>query len=200
MQPGGPKPRLLLHCCCAPCSSATLERLEELFDIDIYYYNPNIEPYEEFAKRAAEQQRFVKESRPQGRIQVIVASYGHEAFLRIARGLEDVPERGERCYRCYRLRMEQTARYAAANGYDCFSTSLSISPHKNSAWINEIGQALEETYPVRFVYSDFKKRDGYHRSIELSRQYHLYRQDWCGCVYSRLERERQKAARAENGA
>ncbi len=189
----GQRMKMLLHCCCAPCSSATLEQLLPYFDIDIYYYNPNIEPIQEFEKRAGEETRFVEAFLPDHRTRVIIAPYDHEAFEAIARGREQIPERGERCYLCYRLRMEQTAAYAAANGYDCFTTSLSISPHKNSTWINEIGMELEKIYPVRFVYSNFKKKDGYHRSIELSREYDLYRQDWCGCVYSRNERLRQKA-------
>ncbi len=196
MQPGSAKPRLLLHCCCAPCSSATLERLEPLFDTDIYYYNPNIEPEAEFIRRAEEERRFIRESRPQGGVNVIVPEYGHEAFQQIARGRESLPERGERCYLCYELRMRRTAVYAKEHGYDCFTTSLSVSPYKSSAWINEIGVKLEKDIGIGFVYSDFKKKDGYRRSIELSRQYHLYRQDWCGCVYSREERERRKAARA----
>ena len=187
--------RLLLHCCCAPCSSATLERLQDAFDIDIYYYNPNIEPEAEFLKRAGEEERFVRAFRPDGGVGVIVAPYDHQAFEAIARGREELPERGERCYLCYELRMRQTAEYALAHGYDCFTTSLSISPHKSSAWINEIGQRLEEELGIAFVHSDFKKKDGYHRSIQLSREYDLYRQDWCGCVYSQREREQQKAMR-----
>ncbi len=189
------KPRLLLHCCCAPCSSATLEQLQALFDIDIYYYNPNIEPYAEFDKRASEEERFVSAFRPDGGVRVIRAPYDHEAFEAVARGREEIPERGERCYFCYELRMRATALYAKANGYNCFTTSLSISPHKNSAWINEIGQRLEEELGVTFVWSDFKKKDGYHRSIVLSKEYGLYRQDWCGCVYSKRERERAVTAR-----
>ena len=191
----GRKPRLLLHCCCAPCSSATLERLQEKFDIDIFYYNPNIEPYEEFVKRAGEEQRFIREFRPDGGVGVIVAEYDHEAFERIARGREDMPERSERCYLCYETRIRRTAEYAREHGYDCFTTSLSISPYKSSRWINEIGVRLEEEIGVTFVWSDFKKKDGYRRSIELSREYDLYRQDWCGCVYSRAERERKLAER-----
>ncbi len=189
------KPRLLLHCCCAPCSSATLERLEKDYEIDIYYYNPNIEPYEEFEKRAKEEQRFIRESRPEGGTEVIVAPYDHEAFQEIARGREEMPERGERCYFCYELRMRRTAEYAREHGYQCFTTSLSISPYKSSRWINEIGQRLEKETGVHFVWSDFKKQNGYHRSIELSAEYHLYRQDWCGCVYSKAERERKIAER-----
>ncbi len=193
------KPRLLLHCCCAPCSSATLERLEKDYEVDIYYYNPNIEPYEEFEKRAGEECRFIQESRPGGRVQVIVAPYDHEAFQAIAKGREELPERGERCYLCYELRMRRTAEYAREHGYQCFTTSLSISPYKSSRWINEIGQKLEKELGVPFVWSDFKKQNGYHRSIELSAEYHLYRQDWCGCVYSKAERERRIAEREKTG-
>ncbi len=189
------KPRLLLHCCCAPCSSATLERLEKEYDVDIYYYNPNIEPLAEFEKRAGEERRFIRESRPDGSVEVIVAPYDHEAFEEIARGREEMPERGERCYLCYELRMRRTAEYAREHGYSCFTTSLSISPYKSSRWINEIGQRLEKETGVPFVWSDFKKQNGYHRSIELSAEYHLYRQDWCGCVYSKQERERKIAER-----
>ena len=193
---GGPKKRLLLHCCCAPCSSATLERLLPAFDVDIYYYNPNIEPYAEFEKRAGEEKRFVRAFRPDGGVKVIVPEYDHEAFGEIARGREHLPERGERCRLCYALRMRRTALYAKDHGYDCFTTSLSISPYKNAGWINEIGLELESELGIAFVYSDFKKQNGYRRSIELSKEYGLYRQDWCGCIYSREERERQKAARA----
>ena len=194
-QPQTERKRLLLHCCCAPCSSATLERLQDAFDVDIYYYNPNIEPFSEFQKRAAEEQRFVQAFRPDGGVGVIVAPYDHEAFEAIAKGREDLPERGERCWHCYRLRMLETARYALANGYDCFTTSLSISPYKNAAWINAIGQEIERELGIAFVYSNFKKKDGYRRSIELSKEYGLYRQDWCGCVYSRAERDARVGAR-----
>ncbi|MBR2822965.1 MAG: epoxyqueuosine reductase QueH [Clostridia bacterium] len=189
------KPRLLLHCCCAPCSSATLERLQESYDTDIYYYNPNIEPEAEFRKRAGEEERFVRAFRPDGGVRVMVAEYDHEAFETIARGRESLPERGERCYLCYELRMRKTAEYAKAKGYDCFTTSLSVSPYKVSRWINEIGERLAGEYRIGFVHSDFKKQNGYARSIELSKEYGLYRQDWCGCVYSRQERERKIAQR-----
>jgi len=200
MQPDAPrsgegKPRLLLHCCCAPCSSATLERLLPYFAPDVYYYNPNIEPLEEFEKRAGEECRFVQSWAPEAGIRVIVAEYDHEAFEAIARGREHLPERGERCYLCYELRMRKTAEYAREHGYDCFTTSLSISPYKSSRWINEIGLRLEEEMGVEFVWSDFKKKDGYRRSIELSKEYGLYRQNWCGCVYSRPEaREENRTA------
>ena len=185
MTAGEIRPRLLLHCCCAPCSSATLERLVDLFRTDIYYYNPNIEPLAEFEKRAGEEIRFVRSFRPEGDVRVIVADYDHEAFERIARGREALPERGERCYLCYEMRMRQTARYAREQGYDCFTTSLSISPLKNAQKINEIGERLAAEYGVRHLPSDFKKKNGYKRSIELSREYDLYRQNYCGCVFSR---------------
>ena len=189
------KPRMLLHCCCAPCSSATLERVQEQYDPDIYYYNPNIEPEAEFRKRAGEEERFVREFRPDGGVRVIVAEYEHEAFEEIARGRESMPERSERCYLCYEMRMRKTAEYAKAHGYDCFTTALSISPYKVARWINEIGERLAAEYGIPFVHSDFKKQNGYARSIELSREYGLYRQDWCGCVYSKAERERKIAER-----
>ena len=189
------RPKLLLHCCCAPCSSATLERLQRDYDVDIYYYNPNIEPEAEFRKRAGEEERFVRAFRPDGGVQVIVAEYDHEAFERIARGREQLPERGERCYLCYELRLRRTAAFAREKGYDCFTTSLSISPYKSARWINEIGERLAGEYQVPFVHSDFKKQNGYARSIALSREYNLYRQDWCGCVYSKAERERKIAER-----
>ena len=185
----------LLHCCCAPCSSAVLERLSGLDGVDIYYYNPNIEPEAEFRKRAGEEERFVRESRPEGGVRVIVAEYDHEAFERIARGREEMPERSERCYLCYELRMRKTARYAKDHGYEGFTTSLSVSPYKSSRWINEIGERLSQEIGIPFLHSDFKKQNGYARSIELSREYGLYRQDWCGCVYSRRERERKLAER-----
>ncbi len=194
---GGARLRVLLHICCAPCSSATLERLQERFDVDLYFYNPNIEPYAEFEKRAREAERFVREFRPDGGVRVLTAEYDHGAIEEIARGREEMPERSERCYLCYELRMRKTAEYAKAHGYECFTTSLSISPYKSSRWINEIGERLERETGVRFLHSDFKKQNGYRRSIEMSREYGLYRQDWCGCVYSRRERERQKQARGE---
>ena len=190
------RPRLLLHCCCAPCSSATLERIQQDYEVDIFYYNPNIEPEAEYRKRAAEEERFVREFRPDGGVRVITAEYDHEAFERIAKGREDLPERGERCYLCYELRMRRTAEYAKEQGYDCFTTSLSISPYKNAKWINEIGERLAEETGIGFLHSDFKKKDGYRRSIELSREYRLYRQDYCGCVYSRMERERKTGGTA----
>ena len=189
------KKRLLLHCCCAPCSSATLERLQAEYDVDIYYYNPNIQPEEEFRRRAGEEERFVAEFRPDGGVKVIVAEYEPERFEEIARGRESLPERGERCYLCYEMRMRRTAEYAREKGYDLFTTSLSISPYKNAGWINEIGARLAQETGVGFLHSDFKKQNGYARSIALSKEYGLYRQDYCGCRFSRAERDRKVAAR-----
>ncbi len=176
--------KLLLHCCCAPCSSATLEMLKEHFEITVYFYNPNIQPKQEFEKRYEEQMRLIAEHF-NGDIPVILAPYEGEKFLEIAKGRELLPEKGERCFLCYKQRMEKSAAYAKEHGFDCFTTSLSISPHKNADWINEIGLELQKEYGVKFIYSDFKKRNGYKRSIELSRQYNLYRQDYCGCIYSK---------------
>lgn len=191
-----PRKKLLLHCCCAPCSSATLERLQAEYDIDIYYYNPNIEPEEEFRKRACEEQRFVRAFRPDGGVGVIVAEYDHEVFEELAHGRENMPERSERCYLCYEARLRKTAVYAKEHGYDLFTTSLSISPYKVARWINEIGERLAQELGVGFLHSDFKKQNGYRRSIELSREYGLYRQDYCGCRFSREERDRKLARRA----
>lgn len=176
--------KLLLHCCCAPCSSATLEVLKEHFSVTVYFYNPNIQPESEFTKRYEEQKRLIAEHF-NNEIPVILAPYEGEKFSAIAKGREHLPEKGERCYLCYRQRMEHSARYAKENGFNCFTTSLSISPHKNADWINKIGIALEKEYGIKFIYSDFKKRNGYKRSIELSHQYGLYRQDYCGCIYSK---------------
>lgn len=179
------KSKLLLHACCAPCSSHVLEILESLFDITVFFYNPNISSQDEYEKRKAELHRFVQEAPFTRNVKIIDAAYNAEEFYRIAKGLEDAPERGERCYKCYELRMDATAKYAAEKGYDIFTTTLSISPHKNAGWINEIGCRLSERYGVDYYYSDFKKKNGYLRSIELSKEYNLYRQDFCGCVYSR---------------
>lgn len=185
MQP----PRLLLHACCAPCSSYTLEYLAEHFDITVDYYNPNITPKAEFEKRFAELQRLISELPVKHKIQLLMGEYNNEAFVAMARGLEEVPEGGERCFRCYRLRLEHAARLAKEQGFDYFCTTLSISPLKNAQKINEIGAALGEQYGVRWLPSDFKKREGYKRSIELSREYRLYRQNYCGCIYSKPSKE-----------
>lgn len=188
LDPSAP-PRLLLHSCCAPCSSYTLEYLSDYFDITVYYFNPNISPQEEFEKRFAEQQRLIQSLPVKHPVKLVKGDYDNSAFEAIARGLEDIPEGGERCFRCYRLRLEHTAQLAKENGFDYFCTTLSISPLKNARKINEIGAALAEQYGVAWLPSDFKKREGYKRSIELSREYRLYRQNFCGCIYSKPSKE-----------
>ena len=178
------KPRLLLHACCAPCSSYVLEYLSKYFDITVYYYNPNISPVGEFEKRFEEIKRLIAEMPLKNEVKLVKGVYRYEDFVDTAKGLEHIPEGGERCFACYRLRLEKTAQLARDEGFDYFCTTLSISPLKNSQKINEIGFELEKEYGVKWLPSDFKKREGYKRSIELSREYNLYRQNFCGCVYS----------------
>ena len=185
----GKRPSLLLHACCAPCSSYVLEYLSEFFDITLYFYNPNITPEEEYAYRAEELSRLVSEMGLDGAVALAVSEYNSGEFYNIASGLEDAPEGGARCARCYRLRLEASAKYAKEQGFDYFTTTLSISPYKNSRWLNEIGAELSETYGVRYLYSDFKKKNGYKRSCELSETHSLYRQDYCGCEFSRIQRD-----------
>lgn len=180
-------PTLLLHACCAPCSSAVIERLSEVFDITILFYNPNITDEEEYQKRLLELQNFVKKFKTKRKVSVIEGRYLKEEFLEMSKGLEQEKERGKRCYYCYKLRLEETAKIAKENGFDFFTTTLSLSPYKNANWINEIGKNLEEEYNTTFLYSDFKKKNGYKRSIELSKEYNLYRQDYCGCIYSKRD-------------
>ena len=178
-------PRLLLHSCCAPCSSYVLEYLSGYFNITVYYYNPNIYPPEEYQKRVTEIQRLIKEMPLKKPVEFVEGPYDPERFFIMAKGLENVPEGGKRCFSCYRLRMEAAAAYAKEHGFDYFTTTLSISPLKNACKINEIGEELAEIYKVSHLPSDFKKKNGYKRSVELSGEYHLYRQNYCGCVYSR---------------
>lgn len=188
----GRRPKLLLHSCCAPCSSAVLEQLTKVFDITVYFYNPNIAPEAEFVRRVEEQQRFIDALPHEGVIDLIRGEYDDETFYALAKGLEDVPEGGERCTRCFRLRLGKTAQLAKAQGFDYFTTTLSISPLKDSQRLNQIGSELAAQFGVPYLFSDFKKKNGYRRSCELSAEYGLYRQDYCGCVYSQMERERQK--------
>lgn len=183
----GTVPTLLLHSCCAPCSSYTLEYLSRYFLITVFYFNPNISPKAEFDKRFAEQKRLIETLPSENKISLICGDYNYDEFLNIARGYESVPEGGERCFRCYRMRLEKTAELAKQNGFDYFCTTLSISPLKNSQKINEIGFDVAEKYGVKWLPSDFKKREGYKRSIELSREYDLYRQNFCGCVFSKSQ-------------
>ena len=175
---------LLLHACCAPCSSAVLERIGNFFKVTIFYYNPNITNEEEYRKRIDEIKRFISSFKTKYPISLEEGNYDPMEFFKISRGLEKEPERGKRCYKCYHLRLNETARIADELGYDYFCTTLTLSPHKNSNWINEIGEELNNKYNSTYLYSDFKKKNGYKRSIELSKEYNLYRQDYCGCVYS----------------
>ena len=177
-------PSLLLHSCCAPCSSYVLEYLSNYFKITVYYYNPNIYPDEEFDKRLLEQQSFIKAFPSKHPISFIPGPFEKERFYDMASGLENAPEGGERCFKCFELRLEKTAILAKEMGYDYFTTTLSISPLKNAEILNEIGKALSEKYGVKYLFSDFKKKNGYKRSIELSAEYGMYRQNYCGCVYS----------------
>lgn len=189
----GDAPRLFLHSCCAPCSSYCLEYLCKYFYITVFYYNPNISAEPEYRKRVEEQKRLIASYNEEGKgypITVIEGDYEPSRFFEIAKGYEECPEGGERCFRCFDLRLRETAIRAKEGAYDYFATTLTISPLKNAAKLNEIGQALAEEYEVRWLPSDFKKKNGYKRSIELSAQYDLYRQDYCGCAYSKAERER----------
>ncbi len=187
----GSKPKLLIHCCCAPCSSYVLEYLNEFFDITLHFYNPNISPENEYNYRADELKRLVAELGLQDKIKFIFESYDPAPFLEISKGLEDLPEGDERCFRCYHLRLQKSAELAADNGFNYFTTTLSISPHKNADKLNEIGGKLAEQYNVNYLYSDFKKKNGYKRSCELSAQFNLYRQDYCGCIYSKIEAKKR---------
>lgn len=182
------KPTLLLHACCAPCSSAVLEVLKEHFKITLFFYNPNIFPREEFEYRLNELYRLLNEMSLTD-IEIIAPTYCNDEFENIAKGKEDLPEGGARCKECYRLRLEKTARYASENGFDYFTTTLSVSPYKNAEALNEIGGKLGDEYGLKYLFSDFKKNDGYKRSCLLSREYNLYRQNYCGCIYSKAQAE-----------
>lgn len=179
------KGKLLLHSCCGPCSSYVISYLANYFDITVFYYNPNIYPYEEYLKRKEEQIRLIREIQVKNNLDILDCDYDNEKYECLIRGLEKEPERGKRCNVCYNMRMEKTAIEAKNNGYDFFCTTLSVSPYKNSLLINQIGEELEKKYDIKWLYSDFKKKDGYKQSILLSKKYNLYRQDYCGCVYSK---------------
>ncbi|MDE6626925.1 MAG: epoxyqueuosine reductase QueH [Lachnospiraceae bacterium] len=196
---GGYVPTLLLHSCCAPCSSYVLEYLSNYLSITIFYYNPNISALEEYQKRVEEQKRLIKELPVRNPVSFIEGRHDNDEFLTAIKGLEHLGERSARCYACYRLRLEETAKVAKEQGFDYFTTTLSISPYKNAQWINELGEMLQQEYGVDYLYADFKKKNGYKRSIELSEQYHLYRQDYCGCVYSRIEEEERRKKAVSGG-
>jgi len=177
------KNKLLLHVCCAPCSTSVIERLSDIFDITLFFYNPNITEPEEYKKRLEEVKKFV--SLFKNEIKVTEGRYEVEEFFSIAKGLEKEKERGKRCYECYKLRLMETAVIADKNNFDYFATTLTLSPYKNTDFVNEIGADLDKKYSSTYLYSDFKKKNGYKRSIELSDKYNLYRQDYCGCIYSK---------------
>ena len=179
------KPTLLLHVCCAPCSSACIERLDENFKITLFFYNPNITEQDEYIKRLNEVKRFVNEFKTTAKIEVIDGGYDSKIFFEMTKGLEESPEKGPRCYKCYKQRIKQTAEVCKNKNFDYFTTSLSLSPYKVVTWINEIGEEVAKEYNVNFLNCDFKKKNGYKRSIELSEKYKLYRQNYCGCIYSK---------------
>src|SRR5574344_1189549 len=181
--------KLLLHSCCAPCSSYVITYLAEYLNITVIYYNPNIEPLEEYLKRKEEQIKFINEVKTKYKVNFLNCDYDNDSFKKLAKGLENEKERGIRCHKCYLNRLEYTASVAKEKKYDLFTTTLSLSPYKDSIVLNNIGRLLEEKYGVKYLYSDFKKKNGYKRSIELSKEYNLYRQNYCGCVYSKGEKQ-----------
>ncbi|MBQ9142796.1 MAG: epoxyqueuosine reductase QueH [Lachnospiraceae bacterium] len=198
---GAVPPHLFLHSCCAPCSSYVLEYLSPHFRITVFYYNPNITASQEYFKRVEEQKRLIdllNTKEGHSPIAVVEGDYKPAVFLEMSQGLEQCPEGGERCFKCYHLRLEETAKRAKEHGADYFATTLTISPLKNAQKLNEIGDELALQYQVPWLTSDFKKRNGYKRSIELSAEYELYRQDYCGCAFSKAERERQKLSTCQN--
>ena len=197
------KKTLLLHACCGPCSSACLERLYPDYDITVFYYNPNITDEGEYRMREEEQKHFLQRWQPEGKptgIAAISGRYDPREYYTCVKGLEQEPEGGARCRACFLLRLEETAKQAAALGFDAFDTTLSVSPYKNSKVLAEIGQSLAETYGVAYLAGNYKKQDGYRRSIELSKEYGLYRQDYCGCEFSKAEAEARRAAKAAQKA
>ena len=188
----GSVPSLLLHSCCGPCSSYCIEYLSQFFKITVFYYNPNIYPEEEYYTRVKEQERFINRFPAKHPVSFIEGDYDTESFYGIAKGLEREPEKGARCHKCYELRLRRTAQVAKEKGFDFFTTTLTISPMKDSAVLNEIGRKVALEEGVSWLPSDFKKREGYKRSTELSKEYDMYRQDYCGCVYSYRDRQAQK--------
>lgn len=188
-------PKLLLHSCCAPCSSYCLELLSQYFELTVFYYNPNIYPPEEYEMRVEEQDRFIREFPAKHPISFVEGKYDTNRFYEMAKRMEQLKEGGERCFACYELRLRESAEYAKANGFDFFTTTLSISPLKNAAKLNEIGKKLEDEYGIKYLYSDFKKQNGYKRSTEISNEYEMYRQYYCGCVYSKKQRDDEIALR-----
>lgn len=178
-------PKLLLHSCCAPCSSAVISLLSDYFKITVFYYNPNIDTYDEYNKRKKEQIKFINEFPAKNKVEFKDCDYDQEAFLKSVKGLENEPERGSRCPVCFKLRLFKTAQEAVKDSFDYFATTLTVSPYKNSKQINEIGLFLEKQLNIKYLVSDFKKHDGYKKSIEYSKEYNLYRQNYCGCKFSK---------------
>ena len=191
-------PSLLLHSCCAPCSSYCLEYLSQYFKITVLYYNPNLFPAGEYERRVSEQKKLVSALPTKYPVTLVEMKGEPEEFYSAVKGLEHIREGGERCFACFKLRLERAARYAKENGFDFFTTTLTISPLKNAQKLNEIGEAVGEKFGVRHLPSDFKKKNGYKRSVELSKVYGLYRQDYCGCVFSKREREEAEKAKGES--
>ena len=189
LDPSEAPKKLLIHSCCAPCSSYVLEYLSKYFEITIFYYNPNIYPEEEYNRRVEEQQRLILEIPKGYPVSFLQGAYEPKDFYDYVKGYEKESEGGQRCFLCYRMRLEEAAEMAKEGGYDYFTTTLTISPHKNAEKLNEIGLELASKYGVSYLPSDFKKKNGYRRSIELSREYDLYRQEYCGCIFSRREME-----------
>ena len=197
LQQEGKVPRLLLHACCAPCSSAVLEYHSEYFAITLLYYNHNIAPLEEYQKREAELRRLVSQMKFTHPVELLPCQYDGQAFVQAARGLEGEPEGGKRCEACFRLRLRYAAQEAARLRFDYYTTTLSISPMKNAPLLNQLGEEIGREFGVAHLPSDFKKKDGYKRSVQLSKEYDLYRQDYCGCAFSKAQRQREKEEREE---
>ena len=188
----GQKKSLLLHACCAPCSSYVLEYLSQFFDITLFFFNPNITPAQEYDFRAQELSRLIGEMPLTSSVKLLCGRYDPEEFYDIAKGKEELDEGGARCYECYKLRLRESARVAKEQGFDFFCTTLSISPYKNAEWLNTIGAELAAEYGIEYLFSDFKKKNGYKRSCELSALYSLYRQDYCGCEFSKKAAQKRK--------
>ena len=190
----GITPSLLLHSCCAPCSSYVLEYLSQFFNITVLYYNPNISPKDEYLYRLQEEKRLISEMKFKNLVKILDCDYNADEFFTVAKGLEKEPEGGKRCEKCFDLRLDFTAKTAKENKFDYFATTLTISPLKNANLINQIGESLAEKYNVKYLSSDFKKKEGYKRSITLSKEYNLYRQNYCGCIYSKVESDKNSPA------
>lgn len=178
-------PSILLHSCCAPCSSHVISYLSDFFNITVFYYNPNISELDEYNRRAKEQKRFIAEYMAKNPVKFMEGDHNPKEYFELIRGLEKAPEGGERCVKCYRMRLAETARIASEKGFDYFATTLSISPMKSSALINAIGSEVGGIYNAEYLLSDFKKKNGYKHSVELSKEYDLYRQDYCGCIFTK---------------